>query len=130
MLDHFMGAELHRSREKRSKKKPMTQNKHIYRVDKFKVPEAAQAEFQARAIEAQEFLRRQPGLIEARLLKKTGGPGAFNFVSMAVWESASAVAAARDVMAAYQKSKGFNPDEFRARMNIEADVAAYEEVVA
>lgn len=108
--------------------KLMTQ-KYIYRVDKFKVPEAAQSQFQTRAIEAQDFLRRQPGLVESRLLRESGGPGVFNFVSIAVWESAEAVAAARDAMVAYQKSIHFNPDEFRAKMNIEADVAAYEEVV-
>lgn len=102
---------------------------HIYRVDKFKVPAPAQAEFLARAMEAQEMLRRQPGIIEARLLQKSGGPGVFNFVSIAIWANAEAVMAAKDVMIAYQKSKGFDPDEFRARMGIEADVASYEEVV-
>jgi len=76
------------------------------------------------------MLRGQPGNIEARLLKKSGGPGVFNFVSIAVWANAEAVVAAKDVMVALQKSKGFDPEEFRARMRIEADVASYEEVVA
>jgi len=108
----------------------MSQTKHIYRVDKFKVPAPAQEEFVARAMEAQAMLRRQPGLIEARLLKKNGGPGVFNVVSIAVWENVEAVLAAKNVMVAHQKSSGFDPDEFRARMNIEVDTATYEEVVA
>ena len=106
----------------------MTKTGHIFRVDKFKVPAAAQEEFLKRAMDAQEMLRRQPGFLEGRLLKKNGGPGLFNFVSIAVWENAEAVAAAKEAMAAYQKAKGVNPDEFRARVGIEADVASYEEV--
>lgn len=108
----------------------MSQTKYIYRVDKYKVPASAEAEFQTRAMATQEMLRQQPGFIEARLLKKSGGPGVFNFVSIAVWASAEAVSAAKDAVAAYHKSKGTNPDEFRARNNIEVDIATYEEVAA
>jgi len=104
--------------------------KHVYRIDKFRVPESAQSEFLARFREMREFLRQLPGFVEEQILKQVGGPGVFNFVTIAVWENAEAIAAAREAAMAHQKAKGFNPQELFARLNIQADLAHYEEIVA
>ncbi len=102
----------------------------IFRIDKFRVPDAARDEFLARTQEADRLLRRLPGFIEHRLLHQTGGPGRFNFVTIAIWRDAQAVAAARVAVAARYRASGFDPQAMFARLNIEADLAHYEEIAA
>jgi heme-degrading monooxygenase HmoA len=100
----------------------------VYRVDHFRVPDAAYGEFLGRLRETHRFLRTLPGFIEDRVLEKTDGPGRFNFVTMAVWESAAAVAAAKSAVTAWRATTGFDPQEMLARLGIEADFASYESI--
>ncbi len=100
----------------------------VYRIDKFRVPEPAYREFLARVRETHEFLRTQPGFVEDCVLEKTDGPGGFNFATIAVWESAEAVAAAKTAVAAWRKTTGYDPQEMIARLGIEADLANYEAI--
>lgn len=101
----------------------MSKQTSIYRVDKFVVPEAAREEFLCRVHETHQILRRQPGFIRDALLEPVSGPGRFNIVTVAEWESQAAIDTARvEVMNAHAKS-GFNAQETIARLGIEADVA-------
>lgn len=103
---------------------------HLYRVDKFRVPPAARAEFLARVRSTHELLRTLPGFMQDSVLEQTGGPGTFNFVTIAVWGSAEALDAAREVVTAKHNEIGFDPGEMLARLGIEADVANYARVTA
>jgi heme-degrading monooxygenase HmoA len=103
----------------------MSEQTTIYRVDKFVVPEAAREEFLRRVHETHQVLRRQPGFIRDALLEQVSGPGRFNIVTVAEWESQAAIDTARaEVMNAHAKS-GFNAQETIARLGIEADIANY-----
>jgi len=103
----------------------MSEQTTIYRVDKFVVPEAAREEFLRRVHETHQVLRRQPGFVRDSLLEQVSGPGRFNIVTVAEWESQAAIDTARtEVMNAHAKS-GFNAQETIARLGIEADIANY-----
>ena len=60
---------------------------HIFRVDKFVVPRSARDEFLSRVKVTHEVLRRQPGFVRDNLLEQFSGPGEFNIVTIAEWES-------------------------------------------
>lgn len=103
----------------------MTEQTTVYRVDKFVVPEPAREEFLRRVHETHQVLHRQPGFLRDALLEQVSGPGRFNIVTVAEWESQAAIDAARAaVMDAHAKS-GFNAQETIARLGIEADIANY-----
>lgn len=100
----------------------------IYRIDKFIVPEASRDEFLRRVNETHQVLRRQPGFIRDALLEQVSGPGKFNIVTVAEWESQAAIDTARvAVMNAHAKS-GFNAQETIVRLGIEADIANYKPI--
>ena len=98
---------------------------HVYRIDKFKVPPSAREDFFAGVRESQGFLSTLPGFVGDSIFEQMRGPGAFNFVTVVEWESAEAVEGAQKSVAAKYESIGFNPQERRARLGIEADVAIY-----
>lgn len=100
----------------------------IYRVDKFKVPPAAREEFLARVRETHAILRVQPGLVDEFLLERAGGPGTFNFVTVAIWRDADAIENARAAVDADRARSGFDPAQMLERLGIEADLANYTRV--
>ncbi len=99
--------------------------RQVYRIDKFKVPKPARAEFIQKARIPHEFIKTQPGFIQDFIFEQTGGPGAFNFVTVVVWESADALDAARQAVTAKYREIGFKPNELFDRLGIEADLANY-----
>lgn len=103
---------------------------HVYRVDKFSVPEHARAEFLERVRLTHDVLRVQPGFLRQFLLEQTAGPGKFNFVTFVEWESQNAVEQARDAVAAHHRQLGFDPQQMRSRLGIDADVASYRRIDA
>ena len=106
----------------------MSEKTSIYRVDKFVVPKAAREEFLKRVHDTHHVLRRQPGFIRDALLEQIGGPGRFNIVTVAEWESQEAIDAARAAVAKSHAEIGFNPQETMARLGIEADIANYKPI--
>ena len=100
----------------------------VYRVDKFVVPAAAREEFLRRVEETHQLLRRQPGFIRDAILEQVSGPGRFNIVTIAEWESQEAIDAARTVVSKAQVERGFDPQETMRRLSIEADIANYRPV--
>jgi len=71
----------------------------------------------------QRFLRTLQGFVKDALFEQVSGPGTFNVVTLVEWESADAVEAARKAATAKCEETGFIPQEFSARLGIEADVA-------
>jgi len=106
----------------------MSGNMPIYRVDKFVVPQAAREEFLGRIHETHELLRRQPGFIRDILLEQVAGPGRFNIVTVAEWESQAAIDAARVAVEAARAESGFDPQATMARLGIEPDMANYKRI--
>ena len=71
-------------------------NGGFYRVDKFVVPEAAREEFLLNVLMVHEVLQVQPGFMGHSVLEQVSGPGEFNFVTIAQWESAEVAERASD----------------------------------
>ena len=95
----------------------------VFRIDKFKVPTVARAEFLERVRASHQFVRTLPGFVRDAVFVQAGGPGAFNFISLVEWENAAALESATTAAAAEYRASGFNPKEFIARLSIEADIA-------
>jgi heme-degrading monooxygenase HmoA len=102
----------------------------IYRVDKFAVPDHARAELIERIRRTHELLRTLPGFVQDAVLEQTGGPGEFNFVTIAVWDSEESFEHARATLMARYEATGFSPQEFIARAGIQADLATYRQIDA
>ena len=87
------------------------------------MPQNAGAEFLQKVRSTREILRRQPGFIRDALLEQVSGPGRFNIVTVAEWESQAAIDAARAVVMKAHAESVFSPQEMMARLGIEADIA-------
>jgi heme-degrading monooxygenase HmoA len=104
--------------------------RQVYRIDKFRVPKPARDEFIQKVRLTHEFIKTQPGFIQDFVFEQIGGPGEFNFVTVAVWESADAFDAAKQVVMAKHEEIGFKPSEMFDRLGIEADLANYAQLEA
>ena len=104
--------------------------KHIFRVDRFKVPAPARAEFLKRSHATHQLLRTLPGFIEDFFLEGPGDAGMSNVVTIVVWKNALAFEAAKATAQQYYRQIGFHPREVLSRLGIEADMAAYTELLS
>lgn len=100
----------------------------VYRVDKFAVPAGAREEFLERVQATHDLLRTLPGFIRDVLLEQAGGPGEFNFVTIAEWDSQESIASARAAVEAMHRKIGFDPQEMVARLSIRKDIADYRRI--
>ena len=96
-----------------------------FRIDAFTVPEPSRAEFEALMHRNLAFITAQPGFLNHMVFEKTDGPTTFNLVTVAVWESPEAIAAASDQVRAYYKSIGFDMPAVLARLGITASLGYY-----
>lgn len=103
----------------------MSEASHIYRVDKFIVPAAAYEEFLSRILHTHQILRRQPGFVQDSVLEQSGGPGKYNIVTVAQWQSQAAIDAAKLVVQAEHAKNDFNPQHTMQRLGVQADIANY-----
>jgi len=102
---------------------------HVYRVDKFLVPEPAREEFLARVRQTHEVLRTMPGFVRDLLLDQSSGPGELNIVTVVEWESAACVEEAKTAVAALRSKSDFDPQAMFARLGIRADLGEYRRLV-
>jgi len=103
----------------------MSDTAPLYRVDKFVVPAHGREEFLARVRATHAVLREQKGFIRDAILEQASGPGEFNFVTIAEWESADVIDAAGKAVAALHAATGFDRREMLERLGIKADIANY-----
>lgn len=96
-----------------------------FRIDKFDVPAAARAEFEAAVQRNTAFLQTLPGFRWHQVFEKTSGDSTFNLVTIAVWESPEAVENAVAAVRAYYAQIGFELREMVARLGITADVGNF-----
>ncbi|MGR6430247.1 antibiotic biosynthesis monooxygenase family protein [Rhizobium sp. PAMB 3174] len=101
---------------------------NLYRIDKFSVPAAARDEFLVNVQRMDRILNQMEGCLGHRILEQVSGPGEFNIVTIAEWESEAALSKARETMAEAQAAMNFDPKELIARLSIRADIANYAEV--
>jgi hypothetical protein len=94
-------------------------------IDIFAVPELGREEFLQRSRDNRLFLRTLPGFVQDFIFEKSGGPGRYNFVTLAVWKNAVALDAARIAVSAQYAKTGLNLIETLKRLGIEMDRAQY-----
>lgn len=97
-------------------------------IDKFYVPAAARAEFDARALANRRFIRTLPGFVADVICEQPIGENAFTIVTTAVWDSETAVQNAREAVGARYAAEGFDPAEMFKRLNITLDRAIYRRI--
>lgn len=97
----------------------------FYRIDKFVVPDEARQAFIDAVDETDAVMRMQPGFVRHELLEQVGGPGEFNFVTVAEWESDSVIPAVAAAIARHHARNRFDRNAFFAQHGIRADIATY-----
>ncbi|OIR09816.1 hypothetical protein GALL_82220 [mine drainage metagenome] len=102
------------------------QAKHIYRVDRFVVPEAACDEFLNNVRQTHGLLKVLPGFLFEVVLKQVSGENRYNFVTMVEWDSGVSMANAKSVVAAMHTQTHFNPQEMFDRLGIQAELVNYQ----
>ncbi|MBT1063163.1 antibiotic biosynthesis monooxygenase [Bowmanella sp. Y26] len=104
----------------------MSDNQSVFRVDKFIVPQASKQEFLQRVLATHEILRKQPGFIQDQLLEQVAGPGRYNIVTIAQWQSQATIDAAKAVVMEAHQAMGFSAQETMQRLGIEGDIGNYQ----
>ena len=99
---------------------------HVYRIDRFKVPETAKGEFLQRVDSINQFLRTLPSFVQDLVLEQSGGPGSFNLITIVIWDNAEAMASAKQRADERYQETGFKPAEFLKELEIEADIGSYQ----
>ena len=96
-----------------------------FRIDKFIVPEAARQAFIDAVDDTDSVMRGMPGFVRHDLLEQVGGPGEYNFVTVAEWESDDVVPAVAAAIARRHAIRCFDRTAFFAKHGIRADIATY-----
>jgi heme-degrading monooxygenase HmoA len=68
----------------------------------------------------QSSLRTLAGFVEGFLFEKKDGESRYNFLTTAVWESDEALINARKAVSAEFHQRGFDPEETRKKLGIDA----------
>ena len=102
-------------------------NEHLYRVDKYVVPVAAHDEIVSRLSALFSVLRKQEGLISSVCLEQVSGPGEFNILTYAEWESQASIDRANAAVGAHLQETDFDPQETFMRLGVKADLGVYME---
>jgi hypothetical protein len=106
----------------------MENSKPVYRVDKFIVPAKSRTEFLERVRATHAVLAKQPGFVRDLVLEQVAGPGEFNLVTLAEWESEAMIAEAAQAVQALHRELGFDPQAAMVRMGVRPDLAYYQSV--
>ncbi|HET9155764.1 MAG TPA: antibiotic biosynthesis monooxygenase family protein [Myxococcaceae bacterium] len=99
-----------------------------FRIDVFAVPDSARSEFQAAMTRNLAFLRTRPGFRGHEVFERTAGPGRYDVVTVAVWESQAAMDRAAAGVRDYYREIGFDPAHFMAERGIAGEVATFRAV--
>jgi hypothetical protein len=97
-------------------------------VDRFVVPPHAIQEFIRRMAYSREFIARLPGLTEDRAYERTDENGNLLVITLATWESESAMNSAKEAVLAEYGRIGFRPAEMFSRLNISMERGTYREI--
>jgi heme-degrading monooxygenase HmoA len=103
----------------------------VFRIDRFVVPAAAEAEFLAAVTETNSVFEAMEECLQLRVVKQQeGSSGSCNYITVAQWASSDAIPKARAAVAVKHKAMNLNPQELFARLNIKAELGYYVPVAA
>ena len=101
------------------------ESERIYRVDKFVVPSHALDEFIDKVQQTHSALKTVEGFIQDFILEQADGSGEFNIVTIVIWENATSIEKARQVVKAKHEAMNLDAREMYARLGIKANIATY-----
>ena len=96
-----------------------------YRIDAFQVPEASRAQFEQAVRRSERFIRTLPGCLGHAVLAKAAGPGRFDLVTVATWESQEAIDRAGERVRAWYREIGFDPAAAMAGWGVKAEMGYF-----
>src|SRR5262245_21496018 len=97
----------------------------IFHVDSLSLPEGARSDFESGARRSFDFLQTLPGFRGHLDLEKTGGPGAFNIVTLAGWASKDAHDRAVAAVTEYYQRIGFDRAATLARWGARTEAGQF-----
>ncbi len=97
---------------------PAAQPDVCYRIDTFRVPDAARAELLATMHRNTAFLRTLPGFRGHVAFEKRAGPAAFDLVTVAAWEGPAAMARAGEAVRDHYRAIGLDLPATLARWGV------------
>jgi hypothetical protein len=71
------------------------------------------------------LVKNRPGFVEGYLFRRANGDGRVNVVTTAVWESQTAMEAAKRSVAEEFAKIGFNPPEIMRRLGVQIERGIY-----
>jgi antibiotic biosynthesis monooxygenase (ABM) superfamily enzyme len=101
---------------------------HVYRIDKFAVPNQAKDEFLAKVLQTHALLKTIPGFRQDFVLEQASENDKFNIVTIVEWENEEAVALAKTAVSTMHQQINFNPQETIARLGITADIGTFKQI--
>lgn len=104
------------------------EDREIFRVDKFIVPDARREHFLEMVEKTHEVLRRQEGFVRDVILEKDAGPGVFNIVTLVQWADDSYLRGAVEAVARRHAELGFDKTAAMAEMDVTPDLGTYRRV--
>jgi heme-degrading monooxygenase HmoA len=103
---------------------------NVFRIDRFVVPAAAEAEFVGVVTETNAVFEGMEGCLEHHVLKQEQASGDCNYITVVEWVSFAAIQKAREAVMAKHKAMNLNPQEMFARLQIKAELGNYVPVAA
>src|SRR5882724_6776530 len=101
------------------------QDQSVFRIDRFVVPAAAEAEFLAAVTATNTVFEAMDECLQLWVLKQEGSSGSCNYITVAQWVSPAAIPKARAAVAAKHESMNLDPQELFTRLHIEAELGYY-----
>jgi heme-degrading monooxygenase HmoA len=101
--------------------KSSTHESRVFRIDRFVVPAASEAEFLRAVAETNTAFDGMEGCLQHHVLKQQGPSGDGVFVTVVEWASEAAIHKAREAVAAKHAQMKLNPQEMFQRLQIKAE---------
>jgi heme-degrading monooxygenase HmoA len=100
-------------------------HQRVFRIDRFVVPAASEAEFLNVVAAINTVLVPMDGCLQHHVLKQQEASGDNNYITLVEWASLAAIQKAREVVAAKHKEMNLNPHEMFKRLQIKAELGNY-----
>jgi heme-degrading monooxygenase HmoA len=97
----------------------------VFRIDRFVVPAAAEAEFLSTVAETNTVFDAMDGCLQRHVLKQEGPTGHNTYITIVEWASVAAIQKAGAAVAAKHKEMNLNPQELLQRLQIKTELGNY-----
>jgi heme-degrading monooxygenase HmoA len=97
----------------------------VFRIDRFVVPAAGEAEFLQTVAETNTAFDSMEGCLQRHVLKQEGAAEGNTYITIVEWASFAAIQKAREAAAAKHREMNLNPQEMFERLQIKAELGNY-----